>query len=143
MPRLLAFLPCDKILVDDKGNASLIVLLMNVGVQVGKEGIPKNAVAPREWDVFTLWQQSAQEDVEKTFHQVLQLVLPDGTEFMKSGVEFKMQQGKLHQNRITVQGMPVGQAGKLIVNMWLEEQSAKWTEVYSYPLTVSHNHTSS
>lgn len=139
MPRLLAFLPCEKILVDDKGNASLIVLMQNVGVQVGKEGIPKNAVAPREWNVFTLWQQSAQEDVAKTFRQVIQLVLPDGTEFAKSGVEFKMEEGKLHQNRITVEGMPVGQVGQLTVNMWLEEQTVKWTEVYSHPLKISHD----
>lgn len=125
--------------MDDKGNASLIVLLMNIGVQVPKEGIPRNAVAPREWAVFTLWQQAAQDDVKKTFHQVVQLILPDGTEFIKQGVEFKMEEGKVHQNRITVQGMPVGQAGQLVVNMWLEEQAARWTEVYSYPLKISHD----
>lgn len=138
MPKLLAFLPCEKVILDDTKNASLIIVLQGVGVPIGKEGIPKNAVAPKEWAVFTLWARPAPEDVGKTFYQFVQLLLPDGTEFTKSHLEFKMEAGKVHTNRLNVVGFPVGQAGEITLNMWLEEHEAKWTEVYSYPLTVSH-----
>ena len=138
MPRLLVFVPCEKIILDDRGNASLVILLQGVGVQLGKEEtIQKNAITPKEWAVFTLW-EPIPEDRGKMFDQVIQLLWPDGNEFSRSKLPFRVQEGRTHQNSANIIGFPVGQAGKLTLNMWLEEDSHKVGEVYSYPLSVSH-----
>ena len=136
MPKLLVFAPCEKAIIDEHGNATLIILMQNVGVQAGKEEIPKNAVTPKEWAVFALW-EPLPEDYGKTFVQVLQTLLPDGSEFKKSEMRFQMQE-KLQQNRMAIMGFPVGQVGRLTLNMWLEVDSVRVGEVHSYCLTVSH-----
>jgi len=142
MPKLLAFLACEKIIADEDGSVSLIALLRNIRVAVGKEGIPKNALTPKEWAIFTLWQPSEPGDVGKTFHQAIQLLWPDGSEFTRSNTEFKVEQGKTNETRVKILGFPAGQAGKLTLNTWLEEKSPRGAEVYSYTVDVSHNRTS-
>ncbi len=138
MPKLLALLPCEKIILDNRQNASLIIVMQNTGIQTGAEPIPKNAVVPKEWGVYALW-LAMPDEVGKQFRQGTQIVLPDGAEFSKAFLPFTMRAG-LNQNIIHINGFPVGQTGTVTLNIWVEtEEQQKLTEVYSYPLNVTHS----
>lgn len=139
MPKLLLFAPCERVIIDDQGSATLVIILHKIAVFNPKiEELPKDAVAPKEWVVFTLWEPMA-EDIGKEFVQVLQTILPDGSEFKKSEMRFRFQEGKRQQNRMLIQGMPVGQDGKLALNTWLEVDSRQVGEVNSYDLTITYS----
>lgn len=137
MAKLLVFVPCEKIILDDQGNASLIVLFHSLDARGTTGDIPKNAVTPKEWAIFTMWQWLPEER-GKEFSQIIQILWPDGTEFKRFPLEFKAGERKYHQNRVNIVGFPIGQIGEITVNMWLEENSRRFGDTYSYSLAVSH-----
>jgi hypothetical protein len=139
MPKLLIFAPCEKVIIDDQKNATLIVLLNTLTVaHKGDAEIPQDAIGSKEWAVFTLWQPT-EEDVGKEFVQFLQMVKPDGQEFKRAEIRFTVNPSdKISQARMNIHGFPIGQKGPIILNMWLESSSKKLGEVHSYTVTVVH-----
>jgi hypothetical protein len=139
MPKLLIFVPCEKIIIDAGGNASLIVLLQDIGLEVpAKTPVPREAVTPKEWAIFTAW-KIATEDFGRTFKQVVQLLWPDGKEFKNGAIGFVPEDKKaVHQIQMNIVGFPVGQVGPITINMWLEDKEKKIGEVYSYIMNVTH-----
>src|SRR5208282_4342293 len=139
MPKLLVFAVCEKVLIDENKNISLIVLLQNVSASSpDKSEIPRNAITPKEWTVFAMWQPAA-EDYGREFNQIIQILWPDGSEFKKHALTFHFERDKIHHTRMTVIGFPVGQAGKLTLNMWLEADSRPVGESHSYVIQVTHD----
>lgn len=104
-----------------------------------KEGtkIPKNAVGPKEWAIFALWKQVA-ADRGDSFVQIVQILWPDKTEFKKQEAPFRFEPGRSHQNRIEINGFPLGQEGDVTVNMWLETDSKRVGEIYTWTVRVKH-----
>ena len=139
MPKLLNFAVCDRVLIEDAGQASLIRIIHAVTATLKDHGkkIPKNAVEPREWAIFTLWKQAA-EDRDRLFVQHIQLLWPDKSEFQKMEIEFRFQPDKDQQNRFQIKGFPLGQEGDVTVNMWLEADSKRVGEIYTWTVRVKH-----
>ncbi len=136
MPKLLLFTPCEKIIIDDNNNVSLVVLLHEITAVPSEKGIPKNAVTPKEWAVYTTWVQE-DGDENKSYIQWLQIQWPDGSEFEKYPLPFVFKKRR-QQNRVNIVGFPIGQPGLLTIKMWLESDGAKVTEVYSHTLEITH-----
>ena len=90
MPKLMLFVPCEKLIVDEDGkNTTLICVIQNIEASVPKDKpVDKTATAPREWDVVTLWHSEEAEEIGTKFRQRFEFVLPDGTVLMSSTVEF-------------------------------------------------------
>ncbi len=131
MPKPLIFAACEKIIIDDQGNASLIVLLQNVTVMVKRnETIPQNAVTPKEWAIFASWQTQANENGKK-LRQIMEITYP------KAELDFVVAEPS-DQNRVNIVGFPVGQSGQYSIRMWLEENARKVTEELVYPFSVKH-----
>jgi len=139
MPKLLIFAPCEKVIIDDQKNATLIVLLNTLTVaHKGDTEIPKDAVGAKEWAVFTMW-QPAKEDIGKEFVQFLQMVKPDGEEFKRAEIKFTVNpDDKVSQARMNIHGFPLGQKGPFTLNMWLQQGSDRLGETHSYTVTVVH-----
>lgn len=137
MPKLIMFTPCEKIIIDDNNTASLIAIMHGVTASspADKE-IPKNAVAPKEWAIYTSWMRE-QGDETKSFEQKLQILWPDGTEFHVHSLPFKIPES-IHQNRVGVIGFPIGQRGPLKVKMWVESGGTKISETYHRTIEVKH-----
>ena|SRR5579862_5253096 len=138
MLKILTFAVCEKIIIDDNNNASLVVLMQNIhGSLIGKKDveIPKNAISPQAWAVYAIW-TAAQEDIGKSFVQTVQVFWPDKSEFKRAEVPFTVTE-RTHQNRINVIGFPIGQPGTVIVRLWLEENSKPITEPLEWPINVA------
>jgi hypothetical protein len=140
MLELLAFTPCDKILIDEGGNPSLIVLIENIEVQVPEGStVPAKVIIPKEWAVFTLWKKDPNDPV-KHYKQICELVPPGN--FGEAGslriqAEFDFTQ-RLHRTVLRAVGFPVGVKGTASLNVWLEENGKRATETFSYPLNIVH-----
>src|ERR1700733_9866568 len=81
MPNLLFALPCDRVIIDQTGNLSLITIIEEIKLQtVGGVAFPEDAASiPWQWYVVTQWEQSAGYDAGRTFEQRIVLI-PDNAE---------------------------------------------------------------
>lgn len=140
--RLIASLPCEKIITDAKGTPSLITILTEVEVgPIPAEGLPANAVAPTPWWVYTLWEG---DESDKGIENVQNIVIywPDGKEFAKNAAAFKIwtPEKPTLKHSISAQfiGFPLGQQGDVKIQIWIERNEALVGEVHEYTFTVKH-----
>jgi hypothetical protein len=134
MPRLLIFAPCEKVIVDQQGNPSLISLLQEW--QADRRDLPEKAVAPQRWDIFCLWHR-VESDNDKDFVQTCELLSESGQKVLSADIEFRMT-AVTHRNTVTVLGLPVN-PGRYDLALYLHEKgSEKERERLAlYPLNVT------
>lgn len=141
MPRLILFAVAEKVILDPEGNASIITLIHGMEaatLQMGTVGdIPKNAVVPRPWTVYSMWKPS-HGDMGKEFTQKVQVVYPDGTPFNTTETSFKFEANRSHQTTTNIVGFPIGQIGDVIVKIWLESDRRRVGEEHLWTITVTH-----
>jgi len=139
MPVLLAIVACEKIIIDEQRNPSLIVLMERVEAQVpqGQE-MPQNVLAPQEWGIFTLWMK---KDEEAPLHckQVIEMFPPGASsEARKQRIETEFDfVDTLHKVSNKIVGIPVGTAGTCWIHVRLESEAGT-TETVSYPIEIAH-----
>src|SRR5260370_10196220 len=140
--KLLVFAPCEKVIIDHKGNPSLISLMQKITVQIPAgdlEKLPPTAMAPMTWYVFTHW-LIEENEMGREFVQRVDVVLPNKEVLAGKGssITFKPTDPakNIMQNNVTLMGLPVGRSGPITVNLWVEENGAAITEVHTYPLIV-------
>jgi len=79
MPKLLAYLPCEKVVIEDESkNISVLSILETVSVTLPRGGPPPTPQASigMAWAIFTLWQKEKGESGE--FESKSVLVSPTG-----------------------------------------------------------------
>ncbi len=145
MPKLLAFLPCKGVLVNQLDNsATLVSLLEEIQIHVPSlRDIPPDAAAPMEWYVFVLWSRE-QEDATKTFEQRVALLDPDGGELASALTKFQFPTVH-HRIMANFMGFPIKKPGAHEIRLWLREEAGgeNWKEISSFPLPVKHVQTPS
>jgi hypothetical protein len=117
-----ACLACEKIIFDQENVASLISLFNKLIVVVPSEAeIPKNAIAPKEWAIYSSWDGDAGDELKENF-LCTQVVYPDGSPFGEIS-KFKMDVAlhKRAQVNAQVHGFPIGQKGSHTIRTWVEE----------------------
>ena len=143
MPSLIILAVCERTILDRENNVSLINLLQGLNVKARPDAsqavqpLPRNSVAPKDWSIFSFWKPE-QEDFEKPFQHVLQVLWPDQTEFKRHTGEVRFAEGKSQQVAINIVGFPVGQAGDITVNVWLESNSHRVGNVHSWVVKVEY-----
>ncbi len=143
MPRLGSLLVCEKILTDAIGKPTLISIFqkMSAVVPEGQE-MPNSTLAGAPWSVFSEWFFTADE-ATRSFEQVFEVIMPDGTPSpIKGRVTLKeISKEKQLGNRcfINVFGFPISQVGFVTMNVWLESNSERVTDVFSAYVEVEHN----
>ena len=87
MPKLLAYLPCEKVVIEDESkNVSVLSILETVTVTM-PEGAPapaENASIRMPWAIFSLWQKEGDESGE--FESKSALVSPAGKPLVETPV---------------------------------------------------------
>lgn len=79
MPKLLAYLPCEKVVIEDESkNVSVLSILETVTVTMPRGAAPpaQNASIRMPWAIFALWQKDKDESGE--FESKSALVSPAG-----------------------------------------------------------------
>ena len=139
MPRLLLFVACEKVIVDQRTNMiSLMSLLQDVNVQIppGTPFPPSNAIIPMQWTIVSIF-LAEPGDSGKQFEQRSALVNSNNVTLVHTPVApFALTE----QYRVTSQinGMPVGNAGRLNVKCYLREKGTNaWQEIgEGYPINI-------
>jgi hypothetical protein len=145
MAKLLSLLACEKVIIDKADVPTVIGVMEGVSAALvlppgaQRPSVPRDAVAPKPWVIFTVW-ESSKEELGKTFHQKNEIVLPDNLplEQMKGELPFIAKE-PLNFNYVNVQVFPVGLEGKLSVVVWLESDNGKVVfPKTAYPVLVKY-----
>ena len=128
--------------MDKDDRASLIALFNQLEVQILPtiKEIPSNAIATKEWCAFTSW-ETEPEDIGKEFHQVIQLLYPNGEQFGEPMTgSFFPQSGKAY-SQVLIGGIafPIGQEGPYTIRMRLEHGGSTVFESRPIIIRVTHH----
>lgn len=136
MPKLLAFVPCEKIILDKDNNLSLISILSEIHVPVPVDPVPPNASLALQWDIVTLWCRGEGEEEGHPFEQRSELLSPTGRVLVTTSIPFKMTR-PIHRNMAHVYGLPVGEFGQHTLRLTLRDVQAGTEEIAAeYPLSI-------
>lgn len=123
MPKLLAFVPCERVIISsDDNSASLITLfagfkLAGEGLKQGTDESPRTL--PIRWAAFALWYRLP-EDEGQTYEQKVELVSPSGKVLISQSQEFLMVK-TTHRNTGNVFGFPIVGTGEYTLRLFLRK----------------------
>jgi hypothetical protein len=141
MPRLGSFLICEKIIIDKQEKPSLISVFQSLSAIVPEgQTIPKDTIGFNPWSIFCEW-FFADEDTQKKIEQVVEVLQPDGSPTpIKGRVTFTQfaKDGQGTRAYVNLFGMPVSQPGFMTVNVWIEIDSKRVTDVFPYRIKIEH-----
>ena len=141
MPQLLAFLPCENVIISQDNNISLIEVLsvITAGIKVPVEQLSPDTGAPHRWFVVAMW-RNIPEDQDAEFEQRIALVDPSGKTRVEAFGEVAFQPHKrIHRMIGEMSGFPVNPQGIYSLELYIRKQGeAEWDKkpVSSYPLAI-------
>jgi len=142
MPRLGSLLVCEKIIIDQQQKPTLISVFQSLSAIVPEgQGIPANTVSFIPWAIFAEW-FFADDETKGTVEQVIEVLQPDGSaSSIRGRVQFQQfaPAGQGTRAYVNLFGMPITQPGYIAVNIWIEVDSKKTTEVFSYQVKIEHS----
>ncbi len=120
------FVGCEKVIVSKDDVASVIGLFSKIILTVPPgTDIPANAVTPREWAVFSIW-DAEPGDEKREYILCTQILYPDQSPYGEiNRHKLKIELNKRVQVVLQFNGMPIGQLGKYLVRSWIEEKQEK------------------
>ncbi len=137
--KLAMFVPCEKLIISADGSASVIVILQNCKVSAtNNQPIPPDAIAPKDWVLVSMW-QVPQDKIGKDFVQHFQILLPNGTEFMKRTLNFRPVKPNTHMNYLRLNALPIGHVGYLKMKSWVEEKDVIVSDEEEYLIGIEHD----
>lgn len=114
---------CEKVIYSQAGLASLINMFTKVTIGVPNAAeIPRNAVAPKEWAIFSSW-DAEPGDERREYFICVNVLYPDQSPWGDvNRTKVNIQEGrKASQVATQMVGFPVGQAGTYTIRVWIEE----------------------
>ena len=141
MPRLGSFLVCEKIIIDQQQKPSVISVFQALSALVPEgETIPKDTVSFTPWSILCEW-FFVDDETKNKVEQVVEVLHPDGSPSpIKARVQFehfsKDEQGT--RSYVNLFGVPIAQPGFLTVNVWIEVDSQRVTNVFPYRIKIEH-----
>ena len=140
MLRLLIFAPCEKAIVAEKGQSSIIGIIELIRVTPKKE-LAVDALIPFRWNLFVLWHR--EQDVEQPIQYQAQIKIfrPDETD-TGMGVLADFEVSNEFTNFRTVAEFPVfpaGMEGVYWLKLYLRKKTdEEWVERGIFPVHVEH-----
>jgi hypothetical protein len=141
MPRLGSLLVCEKIIIDQQHKPSLISTFQSISAVVPEgQHVPEGTVTFVPWAIYAEWFFVGSETKGKV-EQVVELLQPDGA-VSSIGGRLQLQEfapeGQGTRAYVNLFGMPIAQPGYVTVNVWIEEDSKKITDVFPYRIKIEH-----
>ncbi len=125
MAKLVAFFACEKVIFEKQHETPTIVaVVQRVVFQADMpEPIPKDALAPMPWQIFTMWMHDPDEK-DKEFVQKSEVTFPDGSPaIFQASLPFKGTD-LYSTNAVRLVGFPIGH-DLVQVKMWLESEKGE------------------
>jgi hypothetical protein len=140
MPRLGSFIVCEKIIIDQQQKPTLISLFQAITALVPEgQTMPKDTIGATPWAIFCEWFFDRNE-LAKSFEQVVEVLFPDGSPAPIRGrlilKEISQDQGT--RAYVNMFGMPMAQTGFVTVNVWIESNAERVTDIFSYRIKIDH-----
>jgi len=138
LPKLLVFAPCEKVILDEQGNPSLIAIIQGLSTPPlpPDTALPSNPMGFMRWDVFTLWQRES-GDAEREFVQLCQLVGPDNGVSLNADMSFKVE-ASTQRNIMSFFGFPLATPGQHLLKLLIRaKDGTEFKEVATFPITVT------
>jgi hypothetical protein len=129
---------CEKVIINQPDSVASLISLFSKMILTIPEGteVPKNAVAPKEWAVFSIWDPQPGDEL-RNYSLCTQILYPDGTQYgeiVKSKVN--IEPNKRAQISVQIQGLPMGQAGEYKIRTWIEEDGRQVGDVIQFGIEV-------
>ena len=144
MLKLLIFAPCEKAIVSDSGQSSIIGVIEMVQVAVKPdEPLPVDALIPFRWGFLTLWTRDEEVDQPVRYQEQIRIIRPDGTDTgFEANSEFVVQnkfQNFRQHSSLVIPAFPGGQEGTYQLKLFLRRVGEEnWEERGMFPVTVKH-----
>ena len=116
MPKLLAFLPCEKVIIGEDHSVSLIAVLQSMTINVPSDA-PKQITIPMTWTTFTLWSREPEDD-DVRYEQRVELVAPSKAVALTQTAEFQMTK-PFHRQMGSSFGLPLPESGPYTLRLSL------------------------
>lgn len=120
------FVACEKVIIAKDDVASVIGLFSKIILTVPSgTDIPANAITPKEWAVFSIW-DTEPGDEQRKYILCTQFLYPDQSQVGDlNRYEVKTELDKRTQIIVQFNGMPIGQLGQYTVRSWIEEKGER------------------
>ncbi|HTW56908.1 MAG TPA: hypothetical protein VMD99_02130 [Terriglobales bacterium] len=143
--KLILLAACEKAISDAETRAvSLITVMTRAEVRSrvtqeppAVENMPPNAIIPMTWSVVALLTPTP-GDIGPQFIQQVEVFWPNGDVFVKGSLPFKFVNTFAHPNIVNFVGFPAGQAGDVVIHMWIEQDGKRVLENSQYSILVAH-----
>jgi len=111
MPKLAIIAPCDRLIFDKVGIASLINIFQRLEARVGDAPFPADAMSPMSWSVYTQWFHD-EASVGAAYVQRTEIIKPSGEVFSTTDIAFTVAEGNTYTRHFTqINGFPIGFEG--------------------------------
>jgi hypothetical protein len=141
MIKLVLLAPCEKLIVGQDNNSSLITVLEYVQVngQIG-EDLPPNAALPYKWTAIALWHRTETLDEPIRFDSKFEVQSPSGNVFLTGAATFVVDNTHVNfRNTVEFPVIPIAENG----THWLKlsfkrSDDAEYTLAGEYPIDIIH-----
>lgn len=141
MPSLGSLIICERIIVDQQQRPTLISLFQQLTVVVPEnQDVPKDMIAALPWSVFAEW-YFTDEEMTSPYVMNIEVLMPDDSPSAVRGVTpivEKAKDGLGTRVFVQVYGLPTAQIGCVTVNVWLESNAKRVTDVFPYRIKIGH-----
>jgi hypothetical protein len=143
MIKAFLFAACEKVIISDKNNTSLISVLERVTVNRRSDiEIPLDAALPFNWGIVTLWHRLGELEEPKTYQARIELKLPNGESGMGIELEFEVTNQHInYRNEVSFPFFPIGMSGTCLLTLDYKQKDSEedWQTVGAYPIIVIHS----
>ena len=133
------FAPCEKVIIDQNNNPSLISVIQGLTSPLPPEAkVPPHTIGLMRWDIFALWQRE-DGDNDKEYVQDCQLIGPNGTVTIQASMPFRFA-ASTQRNIMSVAGFPLTSVGEHLLKLWLRAAGAdenERREIATFPMTIT------
>lgn len=144
MLRLVAFLACERVVVDSATNTVSISAIMEelaISVPQALLPVPAESAAPMSWSVFSMWNRD-DNDPRTPFETKVELLLPSGRvalELPPFEQDFENFTKRSQRLISQINGFPIGEPGRLrLVLKCKMRGETEFVEVAVYPILLKH-----
>lgn len=143
MPKLLTYIPCEKVVIDSlTNNVSITSLISEIEIKI-PHGVPlpsKGTFVPMQWNILSVWEWEDQ-DTNLMFETKSVLISQSGELLLETTLtEFRREQHKrFHRNIDQIVGFPVWVPGRSELRlMFRRGSSGEFSQIASFPIMVLH-----